>query len=109
MVLLPSVRQAGWWDISASAVTAVNYDSNISRTNTPNQRFADFYEHESAGVNARLGANSSPIEASLAYSYTADIFDRYSFFNTYTHNVDFSTRIGRSNFVAIPYFIGQLP
>ena len=107
VVILPSVRSSGWWDISASAVTAINYDSNIARTTTAGQRFADFYEHESAGANFRLGNSSSPLELHLAYNYTADLFDRYSDFDTYTHNVDFQARIGRSNFVAVPYFIGS--
>lgn len=107
VVLLPPTRTRGAWDISASAVTGINYDSNITRSPAPNQRIGDFYEHNSVGANFRLGTITSPLAFHLAYSYSADTFDRYTGFDTYTHNLDFQMRIGRSNVVCIPYFIGS--
>jgi hypothetical protein len=43
----------------------------------------------------------------LAYDFTADLFNKYSQFDTYTHNVTFSSRIGRSSFVLVPYLVGR--
>jgi hypothetical protein len=67
----------------------------------------DFYEHTSAGVNFRVGTAATPIALQLAYNYSADLFDRYTSFDTYTHDLDFQGRIGRSNVILIPYFVGS--
>jgi len=107
IIVLPSMRTNGWWDLSASASTAINYDSNITRSAEGQPSFDDFYQHESAAVNFRLGTDSAPFAMQLNYNYTADLFDKYTDFDTYTHTLNFQSRIGRSNVKFFPYFTGS--
>jgi hypothetical protein len=94
------------WSISVRASSSLNYDSNITRTSGSPQ-LTDGYLHSEAGVQSRFGTNSDPIALTLSYDYTADLFDRYRQFDTYTHNFSFSSRIGRSAFVWVPYAVGR--
>ena len=106
VILLPSMRTSGWWDIWATVSTSTNYDSNITRASS--DVIGDFYQHVSASLNSRIGTASSPVALQLAYNYTDDLFERYTDFDTSTHNIDFQARVGRSNVVFTPYFTGSL-
>ena len=94
------------WSISVGASSSLNYDSNITR-NAEGPHLDDGYLHSAVGFDFRWGTKTDVVALELSYNYTADLFDRYSQFDTYTHNLSFSSRIGRSSFVLVPYVVGR--
>jgi hypothetical protein len=105
-VVLTSLHLNQPWSISFGIGSSLNYDSNITR-NSGATHLDDGYIHTAAGFDFRLGTKTDAVALDLAYNYTADLFDRYSQFDTYTHNLSFSSRIGRSSFVLVPYVVGR--
>jgi len=104
-VNLPPLDEKALWSIAANANSSLNYDSNITRSSSAHE--ADGYLHSSAGLDFRLGTPTEPVAFDLSYNYSADLFDRHSEFDTYTHNFAFSSRIGRSSLILVPYLVGQ--
>jgi hypothetical protein len=104
-VTLEPLNPKGLWDLSLLGNSSVNYDSNITRDSS--SHLGDAYYHEGGGFDFRYGAPLSIVAVDLTYSYSADLFNKYDIFNTYTHNLAYSMRIGRSNFVLVPYFVAR--
>jgi len=102
---LPPLRTTDLWNISASANSSLNSDSNITRSSSAH--LSDGYLHAGGGLDLRWGTNTEPLAFDLSYNYSADLFERQTQFDTYTHDFAFSSRIGRSTFVLVPYAVGQ--
>jgi hypothetical protein len=107
VILLASRRTHGGWDFYTSLSSAFDYDSNITRSASGGPILGDTFEHHAISVNVRMGTETSPAAFLLGYNYSADIFNHYTQFNTFTHNVNFAGRIGRSNVIIEPYFLGS--
>lgn len=105
-VALEPLRLNQPWNLSAEANESVNYDSNIERA-PDHDHLGDGYLHNSGGLDFRLGTKADSFALDLAYDYTADLFSTQHEFDTYTHNFAFSSRIGRSSFVLIPFVVGR--
>ncbi len=104
-VNLTPLRAGDLWSLSFIGNSSLNYDSNITRNS--GTALSDGYVHSGAGFNFRWGTSTEPVAFDLSYAYSADLFNRLHQFDTYTHDFSFSSRIGRSSFVLVPYVVGQ--
>ncbi|HEY4414572.1 MAG TPA: hypothetical protein VGO57_02680 [Verrucomicrobiae bacterium] len=109
LMLRPQVFRTGWFNFYPWLGIAQSFDSNVELTR--HGQISDFFFTPRFGFELQVGTPDSIYNenydtifaAHLTYEGYGDIFYEHPEFNAYNQRLDFTSRIGRDQFIVRPY------